>query len=860
MEREEYQAITDRSKQEYSQLHSMFLYDPAACKVEECRLANDEIMYFKLLGIEGRALNDTYKQLLSALYYMGISMVFHVKVSEGRVSFFVGAEKRHIQLVVKLMRQQLSVSVGDEVVDFSQIYSRSYACIQVLVGDCGELSEDVEYGVWDRIMRFSSAGLNASVVIAISPLEEAVVKKYFEVFSEAKAVLDKITSRQTTIRDERETVAFNDSDAVLTAYKELIAEYVEKYTSAVREGMFNCSIKVYTDEKWENDLVCGAYLSALRNESLTKGLTKVNTKGGLGYNDHVIVTLQDCAINGKKIKLPVLSCFHITSEVAQLISLPRTDIAGFYKNEVPQFDINRSIDQGLYIGDIICGGCEMGKYLVPFEDLNRHIFVPGMTGSGKTNTIKCILRGLYDANIPWLVIEPAKAEYFEMYQLGVNNLSIFAAGSHEPGFYINPFEPVNREVPLQEHVDSLYAALMASYTWTAPMPYVMENAIYRLYEEFGFDFYDESKNEGLAYPTIESLYWFIPQVVEEMNYDGRMKTDVISSIQARISTLRKGTKGAILNIAKSSDWEQIFQSNSIVELEQIKDNDTKAFIMSLICILLREYRMQQKDSQLEVKHFMLIEEAHRLLKNCGSTGDEGSNPRAAGVEFFSDMLAELRSKGQGFIMADQIPEQLTQGVMRNTNLKIVHRLVSGADSKLLGETMRCTQEQVSYISVLKRGEALVFSEGDFGVKLVRMPNAGRYLQEARKMMAKSEVGRICASGMSEVQICLYNQSPYISFSLIEERLSEMSSTTVEELADQVLDITCDEEFEEYCMDILIRLKRDLRREGELEEAFWTVIHHASEKLDMSLKEEYDWIFRTKRMLRGMKYEHMHRDE
>ena len=49
---------------------------------------------------------------------------------------------------------------------------------------------------------------------------------------------------------------------------------------------------------------------------------------------------------------------------------------------------------------------------LPERELNRHVFISGMTGSGKTNTVHHLLSVMGD--FPYLVIEPVKGEYHSL--------------------------------------------------------------------------------------------------------------------------------------------------------------------------------------------------------------------------------------------------------------------------------------------------------------------------------------------------------------------------------------------------------------------------------------------------------------
>ena len=153
---------------------------------------------------------------------------------------------------------------------------------------------------------------------------------------------------------------------------------------------------------------------------------------------------------------------------------------------------------------------------------------------------------------------------------------------------------------------------------------------------------------------------------------------------------------------------------------------------------LQEFRRSDETQhQLGVEHILLIEEAHRLLKNIPAGSGENADPRGAAVEYFCNMLAELRSKGQGFIIIDQIPSKLAPDLIKNTNLKIIHRTVDREDRELVGGAMHMTDEQTEYLSCLKQGVAAVYSEGDDRPKLIKIPFAG----DIEKICGRKELSR-----------------------------------------------------------------------------------------------------------------------
>lgn len=466
------------------------------------------------------------------------------------------------------------------------------------------------------------------------------------------------------------------------------------------------------------------------------------------------------------IPYPLYGTYLSSKELSVYSSFPVMDTSGFSVKEHVTFDVNRSVCGDTDLGRILENGRPTSnEYSIDLNELNRHCLVIGLTGSGKTNTIKSLICSSGKTavkKIPFMIIEPAKKEYWELYKLGFDDLQIYSVGSNEPNssrFCINPFERVSytdqfgnkKSVSIQTHIDFVFSAFKASFIMYTPMPYVLEKAIYSIYEDCGWDVDDNiNRNGAEIYPTIEDLYFKIPQIVIDMGYDAKMRNDLIGSLQARINSLRIGSKGSALNVARSFPMKHLLEGNTIIEIEDIGDDDVKAFIISLLLINILEYRRQQDDCQLEVRHLLFIEEAHRLLKNVQSGTGENADPRGAAVEFFCNMLAEMRSKGQGFVVADQIPSKLAPDLIKNTNLKIVHRTVAEDERLLMGGAMNMNEGQIEALSTLRQGVAAVYSEGDNRPKLVKPKYAGVFLAEGRKQISRQ--GVLCATKRNCIDI------------------------------------------------------------------------------------------------------------
>lgn len=548
------------------------------------------------------------------------------------------------------------------------------------------------------------------------------------------SVLKEISFSDT---DNVENTSYRKNYLHADKYNDQMEQYNEKYSQAISIGEWAVTVQFGATTEADAYLLGGLIGSLFYGEDSTPEAPHLIMGRNIQLSQGIAQNVQSDIIGD--FMYPTISSYLTSNELACYASLPTVDTAGFGVKNYVSFDVARSKKGPLVFGNILKNGTiTESEYSLNYNELNRHCLIVGLTGSGKTNTTKNILHNVYEGSertLPIMVIEPAKKEYWELYKLGFDDLQIYSVGSSNPlcnPYCLNPFERIGNTA-LQTHIDNVYAAFKASFIMYTPMPYVLERAIYEIYEDYGWDLRTNTNTKGTdLYPTIEDLYLKIPSVVTAMGYDSKMRNDLIGSLQARINSLRLGAKGDTLNVKKSFPIDEILKKNVVIELEDIGDDDVKAFIISMLLIQLVELRRQEKDCQLEVKHLLLIEEAHRLLKNVQSGTGENADPRGAAVEFFCNLLAELRSKGQGFLIADQIPSKLAPDLIKNTNIKIVHRTVDKEDRELMGGAMHMTEEQTDYLSSLKMGEAAIYSEGDNRPKLIKPNYAGKYIEDSKR--------------------------------------------------------------------------------------------------------------------------------
>ena len=400
-----------------------------------------------------------------------------------------------------------------------------------------------------------------------------------------------------------------------------------------------------------------------------------------------------------------------TKELSIIASLPQKNVVGLRLKEEVEFELNVPKNSGINLGKLVRSGQLLDIDVnLPIEELNKHVFVTGVTGSGKTTTCHKIL---YESKLPFLVIEPAKTEYRIL--ANSDDILCFTLGNENIApFRLNPFEFIEGE-NISSRVDMIKAAIESSFDMEAAIPQIIETSIYQAYEKYGWDiglsknmiFDNPFEKELRSFPMLEDVINEVEKVVTAQNFDDRLHKDYIGSIKARLQSLMVGTKRFMLNTPRSFDFKALIKKKVIIELEDIKNPSEKSFIMGLLLINLNEAIKSAYKEDKNFRHITLIEEAHRLLSRF-EMGDSLNKKR--GIEAFTDMLAEVRKYGESLIIVDQIPNKLTPEVLKNTNTKIVHRIFAADDKEAIGNTMALEKEQKEFLSKLDVGRAIVFNQ------------------------------------------------------------------------------------------------------------------------------------------------------
>lgn len=401
-----------------------------------------------------------------------------------------------------------------------------------------------------------------------------------------------------------------------------------------------------------------------------------------------------------------------TDELTVQINFPHKSVVGLDVVEITPFGNNpeKEVKNNIKIGKLYnYDQIFTNDILLDFNKFTSHIFVTGSTGSGKSNVTYNLIDKLCDENINFLVIEPAKGEYKEEFG-GRKNVAVYGTNpSYTQLLKINPFAfPEN--IHVYEHIDRFIEILNACWPMEAAMPNLLKEAVEDAYISKGW-LLDESRciADKKEYPLFLDLLKSLENIIENSDFSHEVKSNYQGALVTRVRSMTNGLNKLIFTNECISD-ENLFDKNVIVDLSRVASSEGKALFMGILFMKLNEYRIANKNqSNSNLKHITILEEAHNLLKRTSTNQSaEGANLAGKSVEMISNAIAEMRTYGEGFIIADQAPGLLDMSVIRNTNTKICLRLPDFEDRKLVGNAMNLTEDQIKELASLETGVAAIY--------------------------------------------------------------------------------------------------------------------------------------------------------
>ena len=493
-----------------------------------------------------------------------------------------------------------------------------------------------------------------------------------------------------------------------------IEQQMERLEEAVSFGLWRFATYVISSDYSITDKVASMFLSLTQGKASFVERSAINTwlSSANGVKEIFGSLLQLRHPLFQKDDLEPVSATTIVSgvELARSLSFPQKSVSGFPVYQCARFGRNSiytESDETIQLGNIYHMRCaEEANVELVRDSLTSHVFVTGSTGSGKSNTVFKLLN---QVNVPFLVVEPAKGEYKDVFG-GVSDVRVLGTNPKISELLrINPFE-FPKEIAVCEHIDRLVELFNVCWPMYAAMPAILKDAMISAYKAAGWDIEcSENSIDDRLFPTFTDLLQQIRLVLEQSEYSADNKSDYTGALVTRVKSLTNGLNGLVFTADSIPDSE-LFDKKVIIDLSRVGSVETRSLIMGILVMKLQEYRMSNsRPSNKALTHLTVLEEAHNLLKKTSTEqSSESANITGKSVEMITSAIAEMRSYGEGFVIVDQAPGLLDMSVIRNTNTKIIHRLPDQMDRDLVGRAAGLNDQQIDELAKLECGVAAIY--------------------------------------------------------------------------------------------------------------------------------------------------------
>lgn len=539
------------------------------------------------------------------------------------------------------------------------------------------------------------------------------------------------SATNSTTTGSSESLQLTQTNKMLKNMLDRIDNQLKRLDECESIGMWECAAYFLSDRQETAEMAAGTYKALMSGEksgiesSAINYWGRSNSKNLCELREYITNFIHPVfAYRSKHSAIPVTAASLISSnELAIQLGLPRKSVCGFpviehsdFGKEVVTYDKTTLPTNSILLGNIVSmGQTTPSKVFLDRESFTMHTFVTGSTGAGKSNTVYKLLNELCfkpDSTANFLVIEPAKGEYKDVLG-GLPGVSVYGTNLKKtPLLKLNPFS-FPEDTHVLEHIDRLTEVFNACWPMYAAMPAVLKAAIEQAYVNCGWSLIS-STCYGRVFPTFIDVMKTLPAVVDSKGFSGDTQGDYKGALLTRIESLTNGINGQVLCSVDELSDDVLFDNKVIIDLSRVGSSETKALLMGILVLKLQEYRMAQRaEGKAEVngalRHITVLEEAHNLLRRSSyEQTQESSNLQGKSVEMLTNAIAEMRTYGEGFIIADQAPGLLDMAVIRNTNTKIIMRLPGESDRELVGKAAGLNSDQISELAKLDVGVAAVF--------------------------------------------------------------------------------------------------------------------------------------------------------
>lgn len=341
------------------------------------------------------------------------------------------------------------------------------------------------------------------------------------------------------------------------------------------------------------------------------------------------------------------------------------------------------------IGKVMYQNERRHKFFLSLEDLEKHMFVCGSTGTGKSNFVQNFLINFKNHyNIPFLLIE-FKGEYIFL-QEQIEDVLVFKPGED---FSINIFNPEGAHPEI--HAERIFDILKSGQFLDEETEYSpqMQKVLVDILTQV-------CKNQDLQ--SWEGFYQQCKKYLKSERKHIPMLAQTLISIRNRIRRFSIGPLKAIFSSKTEFKIKELLNKNIIIDLSSIirlggEKEDALFFLNMILKYLWDENLTKGGRNYKGIKHLTIVEDAQYFAP-------QDLTKQTKLTTYLEDIALLQRGTGECLISVATRP-QVSEEILANCGVLVIFK--SHMEKEFQCELLNLDEINQHYLSILEKGRCLV---------------------------------------------------------------------------------------------------------------------------------------------------------
>jgi hypothetical protein len=281
------------------------------------------------------------------------------------------------------------------------------------------------------------------------------------------------------------------------------------------------------------------------------------------------------------------------------------------------------------------------------NELLRHLFILGPTGTGKSTLLLNLLLQIQAARIPFMVFDFKRNYRCLLRAPGSESLVVFTVGRTTASLSINALT-TPPGVEFEEWAEALSDIISTSYLLLQGARNVMKEALLQAHAQHG--------NAA----TLTQAYELLARELDATR-SGSRRYGWLESSTRSLEELTKGSFGRALNATNGTPVAELLTRSVVFELQGFGDDQKRFFCLLWLEIILL-LRKSSSAPREQLQHILVFDEGHNVFPR----------ERMGEVSVPARLAREVREFGEAIIAATQQAD-VSESLIANSGFKLILR-------------------------------------------------------------------------------------------------------------------------------------------------------------------------------------------